>query len=102
MFYKILSNLFSYSFTIFEKSSLVNFFNALSDTAIANPRSHFKKSPLQLKNLKTNQNTSVCYAYKKASKHFKKEQANINYLGSLIQINFKSKQAKTSFISKVD
>ena len=36
--------------------------NALSDIAIANLKLHFKKFPLQLKNLKTNQITSACYA----------------------------------------
>ena len=64
MFDNILSNLFSYSITIFDHSSLVSPFNALSDIAIANLKLHFKKSQLQLKNLQTNQNTSACYAYK--------------------------------------
>ena len=40
---ELLSNLFLYSSTIFDNSSLVNFFNALSDTAIANLKLHFKE-----------------------------------------------------------
>ena len=64
MFDNILSNLFWYSITIFDNSSLVSFFNALSDTAITNLKLHFKISQLQLKNLKTDQSTSACYAYK--------------------------------------
>ena len=67
MFYNTLSNLFWYSITIFDNSSLVNFFNALSDNVIANLKLHFKKSQLQLKNIKTNQNKSAYYAYKVSS-----------------------------------
>ena len=72
MFDNILSDLFWYSITIFDNSSLGSFFNALSDIAIANLKLHFKKSQLQLKNLKTNQNTSACYAYKVKKKKKKK------------------------------
>ena len=64
MFDNILSNLFWYSVTIFDNPSLVNFFNALSDIAIENLKVHFKKFPLQLKNLKTNENTPACYTHK--------------------------------------
>ena len=60
----LLLNLFWYSSTLFDNSSLVNFFNELSDIAITNLKLHFKKSSLQLKNLKANQNTSTCNTYK--------------------------------------
>ena len=42
---------------MFDHSSLVSLFNSLSDITIANLK-------LQLKILKTNQNTSACYAHK--------------------------------------
>ena len=60
----ILTNLFSYSTTIFDSYSLVNLFNALIDISITNLKLDFKIFGLQLKNLKTNQNTSTCYVYK--------------------------------------
>ena len=49
---------------MFNSSSLVNFFNALIDTGISNLKLHFKKSPLQLENLKNNLNTFGRYAEK--------------------------------------
>ena len=64
MFDNILWNLFWHSITIFDHSSLVSSFNALSDIAIANLKLNFKKSQLQIKNLKTNQKTYACYTYK--------------------------------------
>ena len=57
---------------MFDHSSLVSFFNSLSDITIANLKLHFKKTQLQLKNLKTNQNTSAGYAYKVKKKRRKK------------------------------
>ena len=60
----LLLNLFWYSSTIFDNSSLVNFFNELSDIAITNLKLHFKKSSLQLKNLKASHPLAIRTKYK--------------------------------------
>ena len=60
----LLLNLFWYSSTIFDNSSLVNFFNELSDIAITNLKLHFKKSSPQLKNLKASHPLAIRTKYK--------------------------------------
>ena len=62
---------------MFDSSFLVNFFNVLSDIAIANLKLHFKKSPLQLKNLNTYQNTYPLAMHTKYKYKFKKSMSGL-------------------------